>query len=63
MDTKDQQILKLLSDDARLPMKTIAAAVGLARSSVRERGHACAARPAVLRPCSSAVHEHAPSWR
>lgn len=39
MDTKDQQILKLLSDDARLPMKTIAAAVGLARSSVRERIH------------------------
>lgn len=39
MDIKDQQILKLLGDDARLPMKTIAAAVGLARSSVRERIH------------------------
>lgn len=37
MDDKDRLILQLLTDDARLPLKTIAARVGLARSSVRER--------------------------
>jgi DNA-binding Lrp family transcriptional regulator len=37
MDDIDQQILQLLQQDARLPLKTIAAHVGLARSSVRER--------------------------
>jgi Lrp/AsnC family leucine-responsive transcriptional regulator len=37
MDDKDLHILRLLKDDARRPLKTIAAAVGLARSSVRER--------------------------
>lgn len=37
MDDKDQQILRVLKGDARQPLKTIAAAVGLAPSSVRER--------------------------
>jgi DNA-binding Lrp family transcriptional regulator len=37
MDDKDRRILQLLSEDARLPLKTIAGEVGLARSSVRER--------------------------
>jgi DNA-binding Lrp family transcriptional regulator len=37
MDEKDRLILQLLKDDARLPLKTVAAQVGLARSSVRER--------------------------
>ena len=37
MDDKDQHILRLLRADARLPLKTLAAEVGLARSSVRER--------------------------
>ena len=37
MDDKDRHILQLLKADARLPLKTIAAEVGLARSSVRER--------------------------
>jgi DNA-binding Lrp family transcriptional regulator len=37
MDDKDLHILQLLKGDARLPLKTIAAEVGLARSSVRDR--------------------------
>lgn len=37
LDTKDRQLLELLYRNARLPLKTIAARVGLARSSVRER--------------------------
>jgi DNA-binding Lrp family transcriptional regulator len=37
MDDKDRQLLTLLTRDARMPLKTIAAEVGLARSSVRER--------------------------
>lgn len=37
MDDKDRLILQLLRHDARVPLKTIAAQVGLARSSVRER--------------------------
>ena len=37
MDDKDLTILRLLREDARSPLKTIAAEVGLARSSVRER--------------------------
>jgi Lrp/AsnC family leucine-responsive transcriptional regulator len=37
VDEKDRLILGLLRRDARLPLKTIAAEVGLARSSVRER--------------------------
>lgn len=37
MDDEDQQILRVLKGDARQPLKTIAAAVGLAPSSVRER--------------------------
>jgi DNA-binding Lrp family transcriptional regulator len=37
MDDIDLQILHLLQQDARLPLKTIAGHVGLARSSVRER--------------------------
>jgi len=36
-DEKDRQILELLRADARLPLKTLAAKVGLARSTVRER--------------------------
>lgn len=37
LDAKDRQLLELLYSNARLPLKTIAARVGLARSSVRER--------------------------
>ncbi len=37
MDAIDRQILAMLRGNARLPLKTIAATVGLARSSVRER--------------------------
>ena len=37
IDAKDRQLLELLYRNARLPLKTIAARVGLARSSVRER--------------------------
>lgn len=37
MDDKDRHLLQLLRDDARAPLKTLAAQVGLARSSVRER--------------------------
>ncbi len=37
LDDRDRQILALLRQDARLPLKTLAANVGLARSSLRER--------------------------
>lgn len=37
MDAIDRQLLDLLGNNARLPLKTLAAQVGLARSSVRER--------------------------
>ena len=37
MDEKNHQILRLLQQNARLPLKTLAGKVGLARSSVRER--------------------------
>ncbi|MBA1156854.1 Lrp/AsnC family transcriptional regulator [Microvirga mediterraneensis] len=37
MDDKNRQILQLLQQNARLPLKTLAGKVGLARSSVRER--------------------------
>jgi DNA-binding Lrp family transcriptional regulator len=37
MDEIDRRILGLLREDARAPLKTIAAEVGLARSTVRER--------------------------
>lgn len=37
MDEKDLQILHLLQENARLPLKTLAGKVGLARSTVRER--------------------------
>lgn len=37
LDAKDRLLLDLLYRNARLPLKTIAARVGLARSSVRER--------------------------
>jgi DNA-binding Lrp family transcriptional regulator len=37
IDAKDRLLLDLLYRNARLPLKTIAAKVGLARSSVRER--------------------------
>ncbi|HEU4533595.1 MAG TPA: Lrp/AsnC family transcriptional regulator [Polyangiaceae bacterium] len=37
MDDIDRQILRLLQEDARRPLKSIAGEVGLARSSVRER--------------------------
>jgi DNA-binding Lrp family transcriptional regulator len=37
LDDKDRQILDLLRADARLPLKTLAAKVGLARSSLRDR--------------------------
>ena len=37
MDETDRRILGLLRGNARLPLKTIAAEVGLARSSARQR--------------------------
>lgn len=37
LDDKDHKILDLLRQDARLPLKTLAAKVGLARSSLRDR--------------------------
>ncbi len=37
LDDRDRQILALLRADARLPLKTLAAKVGLARSSLRDR--------------------------
>jgi len=37
LDDKDRRILDLLRQDARLPLKTLAARVGLARSSLRDR--------------------------
>ena len=37
MDEIDRKILRLLREDARAPLKAIAAEVGLARSSVRQR--------------------------
>jgi DNA-binding Lrp family transcriptional regulator len=37
MDEKNRRILEVLQRDARTPIKAIAATVGLARSSVRER--------------------------
>ena len=37
LDDKDRKILDLLHQDARLPLKTLAAKVGLARSSLRDR--------------------------
>jgi DNA-binding Lrp family transcriptional regulator len=39
MDDKDRQLLHLLQQDARAPLKSLAAGIGLARSSVRERIH------------------------
>lgn len=37
LDPKDRKILELLRRDARLPLKSLAAKVGLARSSLRDR--------------------------
>lgn len=37
LDDKDIKLLELLREDARLPLKTLAAKIGLARSSVRDR--------------------------
>jgi DNA-binding Lrp family transcriptional regulator len=37
IDEKDRQILDFLRGDARLPLKTLAAKVGLARSTLRDR--------------------------
>jgi Lrp/AsnC family leucine-responsive transcriptional regulator len=37
LDDKDRQIIELLRGDARLPLKTLAAKVGLARSTLRDR--------------------------
>lgn len=37
LDEINRRIIELLKADARLPLKTLAAEVGLARSSVRER--------------------------
>jgi len=37
LDDKDRQILDLLRTDARLPLKTLAAKAGLARSTLRDR--------------------------
>ena len=37
LDDKDRKILELLRADARVPLKTLAARVGLARSTLRDR--------------------------
>lgn len=37
LDDKDRKILEILRSDARIPLKALAAAVGLARSSLRDR--------------------------
>jgi DNA-binding Lrp family transcriptional regulator len=37
LDDKDRKILEILRSDARIPLKSLAAAVGLARSSLRDR--------------------------
>jgi DNA-binding Lrp family transcriptional regulator len=37
LDDKDRQIIELLRGDARLPLKSLAAKVGLARSTLRDR--------------------------
>lgn len=37
LDDKDRKILEMLRADARLPLKTLAARVGLARSTLRDR--------------------------
>ncbi|WP_119301314.1 Lrp/AsnC family transcriptional regulator [Dongia deserti] len=37
LDGKDRQILELLRADARLPLKSLAAKIGLARSTLRDR--------------------------
>lgn len=37
LDDKDRQILQLLRANARLPLKSLAAKVGIARSTVRDR--------------------------
>lgn len=37
MDSIDQSLLKLLAEDSSRPLKTLAAEVGLSRSSVRDR--------------------------
>jgi DNA-binding Lrp family transcriptional regulator len=37
LDDKDHRILELLRADARIPLKTLAAQVGLARSTLRDR--------------------------
>ena len=37
VDDKDREILRILRDDARISGKSLAAKVGLARSSLRER--------------------------
>ncbi len=37
MDTIDRKLLQLLKTDSRMPLKTLAASVGLARSTVQER--------------------------
>src|SRR5262245_48368514 len=37
LDDKDRKILEILRSDARTPLKSLAAAVGLARSSLRDR--------------------------
>ena len=37
LDDKDREILKILRDDARISGKALAARVGLARSSLRDR--------------------------
>lgn len=37
LDEKDRKILEILRSDARIPLKALAAAIGLARSSLRDR--------------------------
>src|SRR5262249_22862568 len=37
LDDKDRQILQTLREDARIPLKALAAKVGLARSTLRDR--------------------------
>lgn len=61
MDAIDTQIVTLLRANARMPLKTLAARVELARSTVRERlVCACTLRHA-RRHCSSNVFGTRPS--
>ena len=62
MDDIDRQLLSLLQEDASRPLKTLAAAVSLARSSVRERIARLEASGTIRRyTVEIANDEHAPT--